>query len=278
MLGLSRRTTILASGVAILLVAAGVFALTASGEPEPLTAAAGPDQTVECASPQGATATLDATASHPATNGTVTSYDWYENYNTSAQSHIASGAKVAALLPLGEHRITLVVAGVRPNETANATENATENETTNETANESVGDNATANSTISETAIDEVVVRIVDTTAPTITAAPSTGSLWPPNHKLRSIGVDVRVSDACSSPTWVLSSAASDEADDGKGDGHTVGDLQGVDVGSPDTSFDLRAERAGPGDGREYRFVYTATDGSGNVATATALVLVPHGA
>ena len=43
-----------------------------------------------------------------------------------------------------------------------------------------------------------------------------------------------------------------------------------------DFDFKLRAERAGTGDGREYRAMYTATDASGNETSATSLVLVPH--
>jgi len=38
----------------------------------------------------------------------------------------------------------------------------------------------------------------------------------------------------------------------------------------------LRAERAGSGDGRVYTITFSVTDASGNVATATATVFVPQ--
>jgi hypothetical protein len=49
-----------------------------------------------------------------------------------------------------------------------------------------------------------------------------------------------------------------------------------VDIGTYDLDFELRAERSGKGDGREYTATYTATDTSGNVVSASATVTVPH--
>ena len=70
----------------------------------------------------------------------------------------------------------------------------------------------------------------------------------------------------------------SNEPDDaeGIGDGNTLNDIQGVDPGTADSIFQLRAERSGTGVGRTYTVTYRATDGSGNLATATSSVFVPH--
>lgn len=120
-------------------------------------------------------------------------------------------------------------------------------------------------------------IRVTDLAAPTISVALSTTTLWPPNHKLVPITATVRVSDRCD-PTAVakLVSVTSNEPDNGNGDGDTAGDIQGVSLGTADTTFALRAERKGNGDGRVYTIVYRVTDASGNAATATAYVRVPH--
>ena len=84
------------------------------------------------------------------------------------------------------------------------------------------------------------------------------------------------ISDAA--PTVVLTSVTSNEPDNdkGKGDGNTVNDIQGAEIGTEDYEFQLRAERAGKGEGRVYTIDYTATDASGNSASASATVVVPH--
>jgi hypothetical protein len=85
------------------------------------------------------------------------------------------------------------------------------------------------------------------------------------------------VADTCgSTPTLVLTSVTSNEPDDGEADGMTVGDIQGVQVGTDDRGFALRAERRGDGAGRIYTVTYTAIDGSGNPTQLTSQVLVPH--
>lgn len=119
----------------------------------------------------------------------------------------------------------------------------------------------------------------VDVTPPDISVTVSPDMLWPPNHKMADIVATVMVSDNCDpAPTVVLTSVTSDEPDDakGSGDGKTVNDIQGAETGAEDYEFQLRAERAGKGDGRIYTVTYTATDESGNSASASATVVVPH--
>jgi endo-1,4-beta-xylanase len=90
------------------------------------------------------------------------------------------------------------------------------------------------------------------------------------------VTVAVSVTDRCDpSVSFELVSITSNEAENGQGDGNTTGDIQGAAVGTPDTSFLLRAERSGQGDGRVYTIVYRATDGAGNSGLAAAYVHVP---
>jgi hypothetical protein len=87
----------------------------------------------------------------------------------------------------------------------------------------------------------------------------------------------LEVSDLCDpSPTVVLVSIVSNEADNGQGDGDVGQDVQGASFGTDDRSFLLRAERAGGGAGRIYTVTYRARDASGNMRLASANVIVPH--
>jgi hypothetical protein len=123
---------------------------------------------------------------------------------------------------------------------------------------------------------------VVDVTPPTIELNISPNILWPPNHKMVDINVTVVVSDDTDlAPTWQLSSIMMNEGDEANtfdplydntlGDGHTEGDIQ-IDG----EIIRLRAERSGLGDGRVYTIIYTAHDASGNEATASKTVIVPH--
>lgn len=118
--------------------------------------------------------------------------------------------------------------------------------------------------------------EVLDVTPPEITVTLAPNSLWPPNHTMRSITPTIVVTDECDpNPSVRLLSIASNEPDNGLGDGDTANDIQGATVGTDDRSFQLRAERAGSGSGRVYTVVYEATDASGNSATFTTTVVVP---
>lgn len=117
----------------------------------------------------------------------------------------------------------------------------------------------------------------IDVTPPTIMVDLNRTTLWPPNHKMVDITATVTVTDNRDpSPTFVLVSIASSDPDNGEGDGNTVDDIQGYDLGTADVAFQLRSERRGGGNGREYTIVYEATDASGNTAQMTVAVRVPH--
>jgi hypothetical protein len=122
-----------------------------------------------------------------------------------------------------------------------------------------------------------VEVNIVDTTPPTVAALSDPMILWPPNHKLHEVEFDLMVMDNCDpDPEVTLVSVTSSEPDNDTGDGNTVDDIQGEELGTDDRVVLLRAERKGNGSGREYTATYNVTDASGNSTPDEVLVLVPH--
>jgi hypothetical protein len=202
----------------------------------PPIADAGPNQTVEQTSHAGADVTLDAFGSSDP-DGDPLTYSW-----SWAGGGSATGVSPTATFPLGTTTVTLTV-------------------------NDGI-----------LTATDEVDITVVDTTPPDITVSLSKDMLWPPNHKYKTITATVTVTDICDpTPIFMLVSITSNEPDNAKGigDGNTVNDIAEADVGTEDTVFKLRAERAEFGTGRVYTIIYEATDASGNTAQASATVTVP---
>jgi hypothetical protein len=123
------------------------------------------------------------------------------------------------------------------------------------------------------TGSDDVTVTVIDTTPPEINATATPNNLWSPDHKYVEAQATVTVYDVCDpSPTLTFVSITSNEPDNGVGDGNTVNDIVIIN----DFTFNLRAERSGTGSGRTYIITYQATDASGNTATATVTVEVPH--
>ncbi|MBD3867002.1 MAG: S8 family serine peptidase [Acidobacteria bacterium] len=119
-------------------------------------------------------------------------------------------------------------------------------------------------------------VTVIDVVPPELTVVLTPDELWPPNHQMMDVEAIVVASDNCGPPAVVLTSVTSNEADNGPGDGNTVGDIQGTDIGTADFQFMLRAERSAQGTGRIYTATYTATDGSGNQTVVSGYSLVPH--
>ena len=123
----------------------------------------------------------------------------------------------------------------------------------------------------------EATVNVEDTTPPVLEVALNRYVLWPPNHNMSTILAEVTVTDVCDpEAAFVLAGVSSSEPDNGMGDGDTENDIQGADLGTADVEFQLRAERMGPGDGRVYTILYTASDESGNTTDSTLTVTVPH--
>jgi hypothetical protein len=122
-----------------------------------------------------------------------------------------------------------------------------------------------------ERTLYEKLTRKDDATAPELHLEVSSAMLWPPNHKLEQILVDIGVSDDLDpSPVVKLESVT---CDDGC---NPAEDVVGAEVGTDDREFELRAERSGSGSGRSYSITYSATDASGNRRLAGATVVVPH--
>lgn len=125
-------------------------------------------------------------------------------------------------------------------------------------------------------ASDTVRITVEDQTPPTIVSiTPSPSVLWPPNHKMIPIVLSADVVDNCSSGedlTVTIAGVTSNEPENGKGDGNHAPDWK-ITSG---LTLELRAERAGPGDGRVYTITVEARDGAGNTSSATAEVTVPH--
>lgn len=120
---------------------------------------------------------------------------------------------------------------------------------------------------------DNVTVTVTDTTPPDISATVTPSTLWPPNHKYVQVKINVTTSDTADpKPTIKLLSVTSSEPDNAKGDGNTINDIIVID----NYTLSLRAERGGRGTGRTYTLTYQATDASGNTATTTITVTVPH--
>jgi hypothetical protein len=116
-------------------------------------------------------------------------------------------------------------------------------------------------------------VTVVDTTPPDIqriTATPRI--LWPPNHKLVTVKVNVVAIDACGPVRCKIVSISSNEPENGLGDGDTDHDWEITG----DLTLKLRAERSGKGHGRIYTIGVECADAAGNKSTGSVAVSVPH--
>lgn len=115
------------------------------------------------------------------------------------------------------------------------------------------------------------VMEKLDTTPPSLTVSLSPATLWPPNDKLVPITATITVKDDYDpAPEIQLVSITASEA-------LADGDIRDAQIGTDDRNFSLAAKRAGTNlAGRIYTVTYSATDASGNKATASATVTVPH--
>jgi uncharacterized repeat protein (TIGR01451 family) len=121
--------------------------------------------------------------------------------------------------------------------------------------------------------------EVLDVTPPVVTVGPPI-VLWPPDHGLATFSLSscvVSAVDECDGPLDVdaigqVVSISSDEPEKGKGDGSTMGDI--AILGN--SSFAVRRERQGGGNGRVYTVTFEVSDTSGNAAVASCRFEVPH--
>ncbi len=116
-------------------------------------------------------------------------------------------------------------------------------------------------------------ITVRDTTPPTVTSVRATPRvLWPPNHRMVPVRIQVDATDACGDVTAKILSVTSDEPANGRGDGNTSPDW----VITGDQTAELRAERSGAGDGRVYTIRVEIADEAGNKVLREVTVEVPH--
>lgn len=106
--------------------------------------------------------------------------------------------------------------------------------------------------------------------------------LWPPDHEYRTLNLAdcvESVVDLCEGTLDVnevgtILSIYSDEPEDarGGGGGHTLNDIVLVS----NSSFMVRAERQGGGNGRVYGITFQVVDASGNITETICFVGVQH--
>lgn len=114
-------------------------------------------------------------------------------------------------------------------------------------------------------------IQLIDQTPPAITVTLNPSTVWPPNNKAVPVTATITAKDDYDpEPEVKLESITANETLD-------AGDVQDAQIGTDDRSFSLAAKRAGNNiAGRTYTVTYSATDASGNKATASATVTVPH--
>ncbi len=97
-----------------------------------------------------------------------------------------------------------------------------------------------------------------DTVAPELEVGVDPETIWPPNHKLRTVTTTVEATDDSGTANVTLVGVTHN------------GNDRDVEVVS-DTEFELRATK-----GREYTITYEAEDDAGNTTTESVTVVVPH--
>ena len=105
----------------------------------------------------------------------------------------------------------------------------------------------------------------IDEEPPVITIDPSRSVLWPPNHRMIEVCIDVTVSDEREpAPTYVLTRSRPMNRDDGKGDGHT-----GSTSGTPRLERRIFAFCSAPSEAGAARAVSTRSFTPPRMARAT---------
>jgi hypothetical protein len=127
-------------------------------------------------------------------------------------------------------------------------------------------------------ATTRVVLIVADNALPICSGATASPlALWPPNHKFTPIAIGGLSDGDGDRLTVRVTQILQDEptlADTGAGKGSGNTSIDGAGVGT--AVAEVRAERAGTGDGRIYEIRFTADDGRGGVCSGAVTVGVPH--
>ena len=120
-------------------------------------------------------------------------------------------------------------------------------------------------------------VTVFNTAPSCSVAAPSSTSLWPPNHQWVPITLQGATDADGDALTITVTSIFQDEPINGIADGDTAPDGSGIGT----ATANVRSERAGspkvPGNGRVYHIAFSVSDGRGGTCTVPdAKVGVPH--
>jgi len=200
--------------------------------------------TVECAPTNGAPVTLTATVSDAETNAVTVV--WFVDGTAYQTNDLAAGTTAtpvavtfSGMFGVGPHEVVVSASDGGP---AVSCTNALE------------------------------IVADAPPVITNITANPRV--LWPPNHKMRRIQLNVQASDDCGAVTSRVVSVTSSEPVRGPGSGNHAPDWI---IGQDGQSLALRAERSGKSKtGRTYTVTIATTDTGGNTTNGTVTVIVPH--
>jgi subtilisin family serine protease len=131
--------------------------------------------------------------------------------------------------------------------------------------------------TVGESAEADALVVVRDTAAPTLALAASPSVLWPADNKPHRVALNPSAADLCDpAPLLTLTGVVSSETAPAgvAGARGAAGGAAATDAGC--VAVELTASRDSGGDGRTYTVTCEARDRSGNAATASATVVVPH--
>ena len=114
-------------------------------------------------------------------------------------------------------------------------------------------------------------VQVRDTIPPVVLGISATPNLlWPPNHKMVPVAIEVQAIDNCGEPTSKIVAVASNEPLG------SHNDKDGRDwVITGDLTAGLRAERLGSGQGRTYTIFVECRDAARNSSLSSVIIIVP---
>jgi hypothetical protein len=238
--------------VSVALLAASLCLAPLAAEAAPIVTCATNLIVLECTSTNGAAGRVQASVQEPNATLAVTVV-WAVNGRTAQTVRLPAGSAV--------NPTNLVLAGTfRPG--------------TNEVS-------ITASNGVDAAASCSTTVIVQDTIPPVIHSVVATpNKLWPPNHKLVTVKVGIRATDACGPLRYRIVRVESNEPEDGSGDGTTSPDyvFNRQWVRASPVSLQLRAERSGNASGRTYTVWVSCADPAGNEPPrpAAVTVVVPH--